>query len=90
MIKTYTTTVKAEVFDGSDEMMSRYPIRHHKSALYEGGIGYILEVPSRYDRDEKNYFPLRIGQYIVTSSAGRVINMWPFEFYDLFPEAEND
>jgi len=66
MIKTYTTVVKAELFDGSDEMMSRYSIRHHKSALYERGIGYALEVPSRYDKSESNYCPLRIGQYIVT------------------------
>lgn len=88
MIKTYTTAVKAEVFDGSDEMMLRYSIRHHKSALYEGGIGYILEVPSRYDKNESNYYPLRIGQYIVTTPTGKVINMWPDDFYDLFSEEE--
>ena len=66
MIKTYTATVKAEVFNGSDEMMSCYPIRHHKSSLYEEGIGYALEVPSGYDKNESNYCPLIIGQYIVT------------------------
>lgn len=88
MIKTYTTAVKAEVFDGSDEMMSRYPIRHHKSSLYEGGIGYVLDVPSRYDKDESNPCPLLIGQYIVTTPTSKVINMWPDDFYDLFPEEE--
>ena len=88
MIKTYTTTVKAEVFDGSKEMIERYPIKCWKSTLYDGGIGYALKVPSRYDEDGVDNQPLHIGQYIVTTPTGRLIILEPFDFCDLFPEAE--
>jgi len=90
MIKECVTTIKAEVFDGSEEMMSRYPIRHYESPLYVDGIGYVLDVPSKRYENQMNHYDLRVGQYIITNKNGRLVNMWPDDFYDLFPEAEND
>lgn len=85
MIKTYTTTVKAEVFDGSDEMVSRYSIRHYSD---DWGESWSLEIPSRRISGQSNPSNLLKGQYIVTNSNGRVVNVWPDDFYDIFPEAE--
>ena len=90
MIKTYTTTVKAEAFDGSKEMASRYPIKSWKSSLYYGGIGYALKLSSRYEEDEVYNQPLRVGQYIVTTPAGGLMILDPFDFCDLFPEADDE
>lgn len=90
MIKTYTTTVKAEAFDGSKEMVSRYPIKSWKSSLYYGGIGYALKLSSRYEEDEVYNQPLRVGQYIVTTPAGGLMILDPFDFCDLFPEADDE
>lgn len=85
MNKTYTTTVKAEVFDGSDEMMSHYPIRHYSHAW---GESWFLDIPSRLTPGQNNPSDLLKGQYIVTNSNSCVFNMWPNDFYDLFPEVE--
>lgn len=90
MIKKYKSVVKAEVFDGSEEMMSRYSIRHYKSLLYASGVGYVLDIPSRYTKGQINPSKLLKGQYIVTTSAGKIINMWPADFEELFLEASND
>ena len=85
MIKTYTTAVKAEVFDGSDEMMSRYSIRHYSDAW---GESWYLDIPSRLTPGQNNPSNLLKGQYIVTTPTGKVINMWPDDFYDLFSEED--
>lgn len=86
MINEYTTTVKAEVFDGSEEMMSRYPIRHFEADDWLGER-WVLDMVVR--SSEYPYpSPLLKGQYIVTNSNGRVFNLWPGDFYDLFPEVE--
>lgn len=34
MIKQYTTTVKAEVFDGSDDMVKKYGIESYENSGY--------------------------------------------------------
>ncbi|HCD07884.1 MAG TPA: hypothetical protein DEQ50_06455 [Lactobacillus sp.] len=85
MIKTYTTTVKAEVFDGSKEMMSRYPVRGFDIGKHDER--WVLDMSIR-GQEFPYPSPLSKGQYIVTTPTGKVINMWPNDFYDLFPEAE--
>lgn len=87
MIKEYTATVKAEVFDGSEEMVARYPIRHFpKSNLLSEH--WVLDIPTPYD-DYPNY-PANLlkGQVLVTLPDGTVVNMNPYDFGKLFPEAE--
>lgn len=86
MIKKYTTTVKAEVFDGSEEMRSRYPIRYFpKSDLLSEH--WVLDIPIPYDSFP---YPANLfkGQVLVTRPDGTVVNMDPYDFGKLFPEAE--
>lgn len=85
MIKKYTTTVKAEVFDGSKEMIDRYPIRYFPRDGYLGEH-WTLDVP-HYDFDEFDYPEnLMKGEVLITLSSGIVIHMMPYEFKRIFQE----
>jgi len=44
IIKTYTTTVKTEVFDGSDEMIEKYDIKRRPVDVGFGDIGVLPSI----------------------------------------------
>ena len=87
MIKEYTATVKAEVFDGSEEMVARYPIRHFPKSDWLSEH-WVLDIPTQYDDDYPYPANLIKGQILVTRPDGTVINMDPYDFGKLFPEAQ--
>jgi len=89
MIKEYRSVVKAEIFDGSKEMMSRYPIRYFPASDWLSEH-WVLDIQTPYDEDYPYPASLLIGQYLVTRSDNRVVNMDPYDFEKLFSEATND
>lgn len=88
MIKEYKSVVKAEQFNGSDEMIGRYEIRKPKSDDLFHRF-YFLKIKSQII-NRYYYCELQIGQYIVTLANGELAIVWEDVFKELFPEAEND
>lgn len=88
MIKEYKSVVKAERFDGSEEMIERYGIRKPKSDDLFNRF-YFLKIKSQII-NRYYYCELQIGQYIVTLANGELAIVWKDVFKELFPEAEND
>ena len=86
MIKKYRSVVKAEIFDGSKEMVSRYPIRYFPESDWLGEH-WVLDIQTPSGAYPVNLF---IGQYLVTRSDNRVISMDPYDFEKLFPEVIDD
>lgn len=88
MIKEYKSVVKAERFDGSEEMIRRYGIRKPQSDDSFNRF-YFLQVKSQIT-NRYYYCELQIGQYIVTLASGELSIVWADVFKELFPEASND
>jgi len=87
MIKEYTSTVKAEVFDGSEEMAKRYPIRYFPKSDWLNEH-WILDVP-HYDFDEFDYPEnLMKGEVLITFPSGIVDHMMPYQFKRMFNEVD--
>jgi len=83
MIKEYKSVVKAEVFDGSDEMVKRYSLRYFRADRWLGEY-WVLDIP-HYDFDESDYHEyLMKGEYLVTLASGIVLHMMPYYFKRLF------
>jgi len=84
MIKEYTTTVKAEIFDGSEEMVKRYPIRHFNAGDGFSSEHWMIDIP-HYDFDHYDYSEnIMKGEVLVTLSSGIVLHMMPYYFKRLF------
>lgn len=76
MIKTYTSTVKAEVFDGSDEMIEKYHIRTNtvysldpENELSNEAISYQIETLDQIETIE-GWIVLEANDWIATGVDG--------------------
>lgn len=90
MIKEYKSVVKAERFDGSEEMMARYSINKIASPIAPSGFDYVINNSNGKYLDIRNWSFVFIGQYLVTDYNKKIVVMLPDFFKGLYPEAIND
>lgn len=86
--KNYVSMVKAEVFDGSQEMCDRYPIRYYPRNDYIGEQ-QVLTVP-HYGGDISDYYEnIWKGEVLVTYETGEVDHIMPDRFKRAYREVKS-